>query len=430
MKPLFPSCRLLFIKYEDGDKGYLTREEWDEFCMSVPIYIDEPTRDQMWHLMAYRRPDQIILPDFIAGWHIHDIEANDRWIMRMTKVLHLDYYDMTIQELEERMRAKSCQDATPQLDFENKDKRGMQSDLAGIGDTMLQNREGLRQVGYAPAGSADGKSKVATKALKVGGSRTRGKITITDAEYYGAKDGDSASEGGGAESSINSSDLSQHGVDSDEEEFDAGAILRPLLQKGGNGNAITGGRIVIDSDDAIKRLMNMSVEEFEHHRLKSDTEPLEDSKPATSLQKGEKEGGSGEKTDILKVRQTIREVYRNMPYSDFSALINYLLRALQTAKHSAGATYWHADDPSFSHTLGQGGTNEYTRKLLVQIGFMQRSDVYWVWQGRDGATQKGAAPVAADRLDEMLRLLKSCQTTMHTMHRQKQKFTGHFSSQH
>jgi len=261
--------------------------------------------------------------------------------------------------------------------------------------------------------------------LKVGGSKTRGKITITDAEYHGAQN-DSGIEGGGAESSINSSDLSQHGVDSDEEEFDAGAILWPL-QQGGNGKAITGGRIVIDSDEAIGRLMNMSCEEFEHHKMKSDSEPLEESKPATSLQKGEKEGGTGENADTLKVRQTIREVYRNMPYSDFTTLINYLLRALQTAKRRAGATYWHADDPAFSHTLGQHGTNAYTRKLLVQIGFMQRSDVYWVWQGSDGAAQKGAALAAVDRLDEMLRLLKSCQTTMHTMHRQKEKFTGHFS---
>merc|ERR1712008_604353 len=173
--------------------------------------------------------------------------------MRMTKVLHLDYYYMTHQELEERMRAKSCQDATPQLDFENKDKR-LQNDLAGDDDTILKNIEGLRQIGYAPAGSAAGKGQVEST--------------------------------------------------------------------------------------------------------------------------------------------------------------------------STGETYWHADDPAFSHTLGQSGKNKYTRKLLEQVGFMQLSDVYWVWQGSDGAMQKGAAPAAVDRLDEMCQLLKSCQTTMH---RQGNAFTGHFS---
>lgn len=119
-KSWFSTCQLLFDKFEVGEKGFMSREEWNEFCMSVPISLSDRTQAEMWNLISWRQSDRISLVDFVAAWHIHDIHAPDPWIARVAQVLRMEYYDMDGDELRRRMRAKDANEASPELDFDAK----------------------------------------------------------------------------------------------------------------------------------------------------------------------------------------------------------------------------------------------------------------------------------------------------------------------
>lgn len=153
------------------------------------------------------------------------------------------------------------------------------------------------------------------------------------------------------------------------------------------------------------------------------------------------------KTDVLEVRQEIRAVYRSLPHDDFVKLVNFLLRGIRFMKHSPPerSSWWHADDPTFKHTMGEKGRNPYTRQLLLKMGFVcirdkEDNEVAWVWPSlhlRPGSkdvqknTSWGDKIVPAncpgktkDRLDDMIMLLRNCQLTMN---QNPDTFNGHFS---
>merc|ERR1719468_575337 len=134
-----------------------------------------------------------------------------------------------------------------------------------------------------------------------------------------------------------------------------------------------------------------------------------------------------------------------MPHRDFEAMVNFLLRGLQCMGNqferqrlSQYGTYWHINDPAFRHVMGNG-SNKYTQALMMQMGFVQLNDVYWIWpsvhldgsdrMGTQGVTW-GVAAVRADcpgndeeRLEEMISVLKSCQIALQE---KGSDFSGHF----
>mmetsp|Transcript_117993 Transcript_117993/g.252007 ORF Transcript_117993/g.252007 Transcript_117993/m.252007 type:complete len:952 (+) Transcript_117993:121-2976(+) len=446
VKSQYPAIHVLFDKIDTGDKGHILREEFDEFCKSIPVSLADDIRDQMWQLMAYRQPDMVFRVDFVAAWHIHDIESRDPWIVRLTEVLQLDYYDMTPSELQIRLRAKDSATATPQLDL-NAGEFGQDKQESQWNKSRLDNQEGLKRV--APERLDDEDEVVAN----VGGRPTReqvlNKVSLSDRQYEVYRE-EVDSNDGDSEASVYSQELSESGSEgSDISEFDAQVFVKQLadLHEEESSQMTVAGKFVVDSDAAMKKLMEMPRAEFfraqqkmEATKVKSIQSPL--TRPSRRLKALDR------KDDLFTVRQAIRQVHRTMPFSDFISLINYLLRALQTIKLSMSAvvtdslqvTYWHVDDPIFRHTMGAEGTHRYTQKLLVKMGFVKLGGLNWVWpaahldlgKGNRGLPSWGIAAVSADcpgrhsgRLAEMIRLLKSCQLgIVHS--KAGGSFTGHF----
>jgi hypothetical protein len=250
--------------------------------------------------------------------------------------------------------------------------------------------------------------------------------------------------------------------DSGEEEsdFDATVFLaqrRDLLTQ--EQQAKYGAPIVVNSDEALRQLMDVPASEFfkRSELASADTEVSGHAKGSAQnpVSRPRRRGGPGSdrkvvdpkmKTDVFAVRQAIRRVYRNMPYYDFVKLINFTLRGMQLIKHSPAevTTFWHADDPTFKHTMGLQETNQYTRNLMEQMGFVRlrcKGLLYWVWpdkhlvahdsKEKDVPTWgRKEIPVHCPgkdphRLDDMIFLLQSCQRSLH---KEKGKFTGHFKA--
>merc|ERR1719502_2423039 len=91
-------------------------------------------------------------------------------------------------------------------------------------------------------------------------------------------------------------------------------------------------------------------------------------------------------SSVMTVRRALRDAFRNLPYNDFVALVNFLLRGLKHIKHYDAAvhmTFWHADDPVVRHLLGEHDSNKYPRSVLEAMGFecikYDGFEKFWVW---------------------------------------------------
>jgi len=449
-KPLFSSCAVLFDRFECEGKDYLSREEWNELCLCVPILLDdESIKNQMWNLMSWRKEGRIFLKDFIAAWHIHDVETPDPWIQAMTKVLRLEYYDMSIEELRERLKAKDAENATPILNFDvdPEDSVSEGEDNAEDNAEALDRLEGERWI-VASANDDNGNEK---KGPGFHDNPHIGNlISLNDAQYAiyqttlaGEGDNDADSD-----ASMKSDALSEDGESSnDEEEFPiqwAQQSARSVSQ--GTGGS---GPLYVDSDHAMSKLMHMDPKEFFRSQEKNDAAikeaPVVAARKTPKKNKGKKMPSHDNhfRTDVFQVRQEIRQVYRNLPHDDFVKLISFLLRGMQQIQHSrvGTITYWHADDPTFKFTMGELCTNAYTRKLLQTMGFAYLTELlYWVWPekhmsevskiaGRKApiwgieSIPKSTWGFNEDRLDDMISLLKKCQKELH---KKGKNFTGNF----
>jgi len=151
------------------------------------------------------------------------------------------------------------------------------------------------------------------------------------------------------------------------------------------------------------------------------------------------------RTDVFEVRQCLRHACRSMPHLHFVSLVAFLLRGALSIKQSADSgsglmTYWHEDDPSFKHQMGQKETNQYTRQLLVAMGFVKLSDRYWIWpqvhlreayrsesRWGDAEVPDGCPGKDPHRLGDLIILLKSCKMSLR---KSGNAFTGFFPIQH
>jgi len=425
MKPGFASVYTLWTKYEDGDKGHMTRQEWNEFCMCVPISMSDGIRDQMYHFMAYHGNEIIWQNDFVAAWQLHDIVEKDPWIDRITKVLRLDYYDMEVRELQSRLRAKDANTATPQLDFNNpdadRDNAAVELSTQGVQvyGSMLQSKAAAR----APVDGA----VVQRELLQ--------KVSLDDEEYDACAAADS-SEDTSSDDSANSCELSESTC-SEASEFDAQEFLKQREKLLNQSKASAQKKHVVDSDASLRQLMEIPVADFWRRAGlgRRTSEPM--AKQRAAKKKAPKPVQRDVNGSTIGVRRVIREVRRSMPHDDFCSLINFITRWLTLIKSSTGTpamTYWHEDDPIFRHVMGSGAANRYTRKLLMDMGFAKLNGTYWVWpayhlDAGSLAPSWGDSAVPPDcpgrdpaRLDEMLSVLKCCQMQMN---KHGTEFTGH-----
>lgn len=456
-RPLFSNCFTLFDKFEKEVKGYLTKDEWTDFVMWCPVLLQDPkVHEGMWQLMAWRSSDRIYIADFIAAWHIHDVEHIDPQIQRCAQVLRLDYYDMGIQELQDRLHSKDAEDAAPKLDFDEDSDDA--SDKEGGAVAQMPRGEGERwviQTKAVPEGSGKKKGdKEAEKTeARVSSSSQQDKLcSLTDAqwaEYEQNHEGDNVSEGEKSDISARSSELSE---DSDNElngYSEPFLVDDHLMGMGVNAQDDRSGVMQVRGDDDIRALMDAPPSSFFKNRGKKKPHALVDAKamlPQKDVPKGKKQttkvqNDSHFKTDVYPVRQEIRRVFRNLPYDDFVKLINFLLRGMQMIKHSRkSGTYWHADDPTFKFTMGASGSNMYTRRLLCDMGFAVVDNLYWVWPVihmeevqkliKNGIPVWGDEEIprscpgrSEDRLDDMINLLRNCQKKLHKLGK---AFKGNF----
>jgi hypothetical protein len=384
--------------------------------------------------------------DFVAGWHIHDIEERDTWIARVASLLHLEYYDMDIDELRERLKAKGAEEATPQLDFDGNDEDAdMAPDPASIIPLLPEPMEGEMWVSRQQqpvAVSADG-----------GGEEPAGKflgMSLDDAQLATRlKDWKNEDEGDDAASdnSISSGELSQQ-TDSTDVEFDAQEILIDVEELAAyeedlkRSTELASHAFVVNSDQSLAQLMGRPVEEIILASTATNKGPMLANQRVEPRKKtrvealrnknGLKDGRF--KTDVFTVRQSMREAYRNVPHDDFAKFINFVQRGLKFIRHYNPAeriTYWHTEDPTFKMTVC---SNMYTEQLLLQMGFVCVNGTYWVWPEkhlnyRHDKGVWGSRIVPPDcpgsdkmRLDDMLTLFKLYQRILL---RDGRKFTGH-----
>ncbi|CAE8717657.1 unnamed protein product, partial [Polarella glacialis] len=264
-KSIFSDVHGMFDKYEVGEKGHMVQEEWNELCLNLPLRLNQQSMDEMWnfissvHASGVRDVTDI---DFTACMHVHDIEARDSWIVRLTEALSLDYYDMSVSEMESRIRGKSSKEASPVLDY-NADEYALEhrdellqdtvrppSSGRGTQGTSLSQPFGLLEVANPASAEGEGDPFGKLKALQ-------NKVSLNDFERRETLHlEEELSDSESSQSSVDSNPLS---MDSESEmsEFDAQAFLSqqaPELQSMTSAPSKPV-NIVVNSDESWRKLM-------------------------------------------------------------------------------------------------------------------------------------------------------------------------------
>eukprot|EP00931_Biecheleriopsis_adriatica_P043960 TRINITY_DN25120_c1_g1_i1.p1 TRINITY_DN25120_c1_g1~~TRINITY_DN25120_c1_g1_i1.p1 ORF type:complete len:1080 (-),score=232.11 TRINITY_DN25120_c1_g1_i1:65-3304(-) len=449
-KASFSSIHALWDKYETGEKGFMTKDEWMNLCTRVATKLPEPISLEIWELMTWRNSAQLFKSDFIAGWHIHDTEVHDTHIARLAEVLKLDFYGMSMKELQERARHKLAADADIDYITDRRiDDRGMPSrnagqlaedsvvDLpAGEGERRVRSteamvelrkkqdqrdalqlkamaaRETLPALPDAPSRPGSPQSRL----VLLGSGEPLQKIQVSVREQ---NLGDEHSDGDAH--SMDSWALSRHTLSSDES-FDAqdamleqteweDTVEKAVNAEGRRELGRSGHRNVdITSDEQLAGLMELPVDVLVKRNFTARTQQdltaqqtIQNSrnrhkkKKKKLVRKHKKDEHADDprfRTNVMSVRRAIREAYRSMPFADFKNLISYFSRKLKFFKSDAnkegGVTYLHGDDPIFKNsTIGNG--NPYAAELMRKMGFYCLGSKYWVWpaQHLDADTATG-----------------------------------------
>lgn len=110
-KQAFTSIHALWDKFEVGEKGYMTKDEWYNLCTRVQTKLPKHAQLDIWNLLAWRDKVHLHKPDFVAGWHVHDLELRDAHVKSIAGNLQLEYYGIKVEELQERMRMRLAEDS-------------------------------------------------------------------------------------------------------------------------------------------------------------------------------------------------------------------------------------------------------------------------------------------------------------------------------
>lgn len=432
-KPLYPKCEMLF-KSCTRDAHTMARADFDNFLRTrAKIKLPLGTQEQMWKLLSKSKDGAISREYFIAGWHIHDIEPPthpDPYVNRVAQVLQMKYYDMDVQQLRERLKAKEADTEGMKLGF---DDSGSSDGGHEEPEPSTQPNQTQTADGAVTLPQREGERRILAKIMPQNGAqleafKDRAKPKVLDVsqnalQYTKQHQEENEAKSDISDASFDSSKLSLSQDTKDDEEFTATAnrgFGGGLSEAGTNAGTGTGSSRGEGSSDGARstkgggraankmkkpwrhagwqpgnqaeldELMLMSPEEIipEKTDQKGGMKTGKMEEKSGSTKKKERELNNkhnikdpGFRTDVFTVRQAIRELYRNYTHDDFRKLVNYILRGMKAIKHAkhSHTTYWHVDDPSFRHTTGNSKINRYVKQLLVQMGFACIDNKYWVW---------------------------------------------------
>lgn len=431
----------------------MKRTQFDTLCGRMPILIPDEVQHRMWQWMKSLQKherDEVGLLEFIAALHIHDIVEKDPFVMRVASVLKLLYYKMEALEFEELLRNRSSPTARPMdcLDFPSDDEEifGAPAIVEGATEVALDalpEKEGERRkrMDVEEAEEVEqtrGKKKTKKRNMLISMTETqyweRQNAAIDEEEddepeanlLYGDYDvsSDQLSESDLSESSFDADDCLEKldeikAVKSREREEDE---IKPL--------AITG-------DVDMKKLMMMPFKTAvparpkkaavaEQDRLAA--KKMERVKQAARLAERKKEHLSATMvkdprfvTNMLSVRKAVRELFRNLPYYDFVAFVNFVLRKAKDIRHNAKpkvGTDWDIQDPSSQSVGLSHNTNPYPMAVLKEMGFVLVLEKIWIWPEKHlqslGETSRSRLVPAnspgldENRLDDVIKLISQC----------------------
>jgi hypothetical protein len=470
-KPKFSTCAALFSKYKyqgyeknrdkdgDGDNDIMKRDNWIDLCTHMKVKLSPEMQQEMWDLLV-RDKTELKRTDFIAGFHIHDVEERDPWISRVAKVLKLDYYEMDVEEMRQRLAVKSAQQAELHASAEVSEDEEESSDEDDSGGHDLDDEQANKPVRVLGLPLAEGERRaVSAKTAKSGphpmdaaaGDKMKHNaksISLADDEYrmlMGAKGDDSDAESFSSDDSLHSSVMSIE-TDTTDKSFEAidtqhhQSAVNEELAKAAESQSRR--RVNINSDADLARLMTLPRHEILRDQAKAPKERKaldtgKDDRILRELRSKSTKPDPRFHSDIFTVRAALRECHRNMPHDDFVKLINFMIRGIKLIQRSShpSQAYWHVNDPTFRHNTGILFMNQYCQQLLQVMGFICVNNIYWVWPekhldlSKEGGRDWGSQLVPrtwhgrnSDRLGDMEHLLFHCQIGLL---KQGPSFNGH-----
>eukprot|EP00397_Hematodinium_sp_SG-2012_P005045 GEMP01005062.1.p1 GENE.GEMP01005062.1~~GEMP01005062.1.p1 ORF type:complete len:1011 (+),score=218.59 GEMP01005062.1:53-3085(+) len=442
-KTLYSTIETLFGKFESGNKRYLSRQEWANFCTRIAINLPPHIEEKAWKLLAWRdeKYEQARIVDFIALWRCHDLEAKDSIIAGIAKVLNLKYYEMSQTNVSSRLHSATTSgeaDWAPAVADNARSPTRMPNHYEGEKRISMNRNKNI--VTDQPTDPRAPHSEHYNNAPV--------RASLTNQEYVQEQtmmqlNGDSDCDDSHVE--LGSSDLSDESPSSPSS-LDKSSLGDATSQVGDDPKEEVKEEkcVVVASDGDLHGLMLS----FEITDFAKQAHELRPRRRQEKVKAGKKKQAHAHimkqvrdprfKSDVVPVRKCIREVYRSRPPDEFFKLVNFLLRGLRYIKHAppTQASYWHENDPIFANTINNG---PYAIKLLEVMGFYKLAN-YWVWPAshikvptmnrRGSAVCWGDQEIPKDwigrrpdRLDDMILLFKHCQKALH---KTKGNFSGHF----
>lgn len=427
-KQVHESARAWFRKFVPGGRSYMTKQEWCELCLNHKLDVRQKMMDELWDIIYSDSIHPHGLPEahFIAASQIHDIEERDPYIVRIADALCLDYFEETVDKIAE-ISAPNNDNIADHDDG----RRDLTDELsAPVGLRPATEQLTLLRPGGAMTGAMDSTLELKTLLKKVS-------LSEYDCQQVNKLDGIEDRSVAESERSVDSAELSDD-APSDMTEFDAQAFLLDELEETqAAATSRAPSRVAINSDSALRRLMEVPVKEIWEGRRQA-REAVEVSGPFKRQVLNKPQRGSRTQVGELAVRRALRDVYRNMPFHEFSSFISFILRqlhAIRENKPETAGTLWHDDDPAFRYAVGAAGHNKYTCRLLEIMGFVHLNDKYWIWplehlksvkHGKCWAhlqVPSDCPGMLSTRLGEMINVLASC---IQAVNEKGSAFTGYF----
>ncbi|CAL1150530.1 unnamed protein product [Cladocopium goreaui] len=375
-KQVHESARAWFRKFVPGGRSYMTKQEWCELCLNHKLDVRQKMMDELWDIIYSDSIHPHGLPEahFIAASQIHDIEERDPYIVRIADALCLDYFEETVDKIAEISAPNNDNMAERLGSFKanlalsplnSTDRRDLTDELsAPVGLRPATEQLTLLRPGGAMTGAMDSTLELKTLLKKVS-------LSEYDCQQVNKLDGIEDRSVAESERSVDSAELSDD-APSDMTEFDAQAFLLDELEETqAAATSRAPSRVAINSDSALRRLMEVPVKEIWEGRRQA-REAVEVSGPFKRQVLNKPQRGSRTQVGELAVRRALRDVYRNMPFHEFSSFI-------RENKPETAGTLWHDDDPAFRYAVGAAGHNKYTCRLLEIMGFVHLNDKYWIW---------------------------------------------------
>jgi hypothetical protein len=473
LKPLYPSCWSLFDKFTNENDSrrsglkddILFRNEWDELLKRAPFKLERDTQEAIWRLLSWQTQEDVdsakhyvSLVDFLAAFHIHDMEFQDLYIARVARLMALEYYNMSVEGMRGRLNAKNDVHASKVFDFEKpvaKSSRGKMLDSLPLLDEgeydVITDSDSEEEI---PPGR---NSFSAALALKDGGegpwrrssasTQKMGALIALDniryaKQQHNLENVEQCSDGGLSDQSISSWELSD-AENTSEEEFDAGKLLQDVdkwkkhAAKMQANESQSDRHFKVQSDGDMAKLMKMSREELIKSRapdyILGEVKKPRGPRPRTrKLCNKRNLRDKLFNTDIYTSRQALRDAYRNLPRREFASFVKFTLRGLQAIKAYRPVervTYWHVADPTFKSAVD---SNRYTKEVFKQFGFVCVNNMYYAWpekhlkydDNRGAWGSRVASPECPGldrfRLDDLIKLLQMCE-----IQSSDDRFTGH-----